>query len=485
MRDSFGRWLFFGCMAIVGLIVVTVLWSALLWLALSIAGLMVIAIGFKVWISWWRMVNQHRLDRAEVITAEAHAQVALADADKKRAEAAAAWQQIRLIPSTYIGAMIDHPNQAGFYNVWTYKQEVSPALKPLMQPPIIDALPEPTLPGPMDLLQILTTFKPSPERIFLALTAQGPLTCSLEGLSHVALASPTGGGKSSLLRMLLAQVLACGATAWLADPHYTAIDPRSGEDWRMIAARLNKPPYTKPRVIKDVLVWLLSEMFRRYELRAQGQRWGAPCYLAIDEWPAILSELDKQDTAEVVSATGKLLRQGRKVDVHLITSSQDFLVETIGSGGEIRANLRTAYFAGGGLATARALLDQQIKLPDTPLGKGLVLLRSEEAMPTPSLVRVPFASNEALYRLLPTGEIPALPPLPLKSVSPLSLASTGPEIGSNLTPSEREKREKQAERERILELHRQGYKPYVIARMLGKAGAYTETIKQIIAEAEE
>ena len=41
-----------------------------------------------------------------------------------------------------------------------------------------------------------------------------------------------------------AQILACGVVAWLADPHFTPRDPRSGEDWRMIAARLAEPPYT-------------------------------------------------------------------------------------------------------------------------------------------------------------------------------------------------------------------------------------------------
>jgi hypothetical protein len=489
VEHNFARWLFFGCIAMVALMVVIVLWQVLTWLAIGIAAAIVISIAFRLWLGWRRGMRQDRLDEAEAVKAEAAAQAALADADKKRAEAAAAWQRIRLIPANYIGAMIDHPNQSSFYNVWTYKQEVSPALKPLVQPlePVVEALPEPRPPGPLDLAQVLTTFTPSAGRILLGMTAQGLVTCALEGLSHVALAAPTGGGKSAIMRLLLAQILACQATVWLADPHYTALDSRSGEDWRMIAVRLAKPPYTQPRQIKDMLVWLLSEMHHRYELRAQGQPWGAPCYLAIDEWPAILSELDKQDTAEVVAATGKLLRQGRKVDVHLITSSQDFLVETIGSGGEMRANLRTAYFAGGGLATARALLDQQIKLPDAPLGKGLVLLRSEEAMPVPSLVRVPYASNEALYRLLPMSQgVPPLPPLPMK-VSPDSLAPdapTEPASGVFLSPLEREKREKASERARILELHEQGFKPYVIARQLGRAGAYTEFVKQVIAEEE-
>ena len=245
-----------------------------------------------------------------------------------------------------------------------------------------------------------------------------------------------------------------------------------------------------PHVIKEVLASLVEELFRRYEQRRRGERW-TPCYLAIDEWPAILSELDRKEGEEVVTLTSKLLRQGRKVDIHLITSSQDFLVETIGGSGEIRANLRTAYFAGGGLATARALLDQHITLPETPLGKGVVLLRSEEALPKPTLVRVPYASNEALYRLLPLDQDEqryweAFPPLPKRqaAISSDFLAAEPAQNVTFLTPRERKEKEKMAERARILELHQQGYPAYSITRMLGKAAAYTEMVKQVIAEAQ-
>jgi hypothetical protein len=407
--------------------VLLLLWSVLLWVALGLLAITLVVVGWLVWGAVHRRRIESRKAVAEAIKMEAEAEQAQAIAEErrasaalKRAEVAAKQAQQNLIPEGYIGAMLRSPEERDLYFPWTYKQEVSPAVARMeQQETVVQEVPTPALPGPTDLSYILGTFQPSPAQILLGLTERGYLTCSLEGVSHVALAAPTGGGKSSIMRLLLAQILACQAMVWLADPHYTPVDPKSGEDWRMIAARLAKPPFTDAHIIKDLLAWLVQEMKRRYALREAGKRWGAPCYLAIDEWPAILSELDKQEQAEVVTLTGKLLRQGRKVDVHLITSSQDFLVETIGSGGEIRSNLRTAYFAGGGLATARALLDQQIKLPETPLGKGVVLLRSEEAQPTPGLTRVPYPSNEALYRLLPMArqaeeEIPPLPSLPLR-----------------------------------------------------------------------
>lgn len=382
--------------------------GALIWMLSSVlfwVGLVLVLVSAGAVIirltSWaWAGVEQARLKAAQRRLVSA-----------KVAEVRA---HLDLIPEGYVGARLRHPAERDLFHVWTYKQEVSPAVVKLEQEAeVVEALP-PALPGPTDLLPLLSTFRPDPTRILLALNAVGMLTCSLEGVSHVALAAPTGGGKSSIMRLLLAQMLFCGAHVWLADPHYTPLDPKTGEDWRMIEARLAQPPFTKPTHIAHVLAELVKEMYRRYDLRHKGQLYGDPCYLAIDEWPAILNGLGK-DAKETTADVITLLRQARKVDMYVITSSQDFLVETIGTGGEVRANLRTAYFAGGGIGTARALLDQKIKLPEeVSLGKGLVMLRSEEAQPVPALVRVPYASNDALYRLLPLAKptLVSSPPIP-------------------------------------------------------------------------
>src|ERR1051326_328952 len=146
----------------------------LFWVVSMPAAALLGIIAFKVWRFWWRILNQMRLDRAAVDVAEA-------EADKKQAEAAAAWRQVHLIPSSYIGAMVERPSDAGLY-VWAPRHS---STKIIESPPI--ELPQPGVPGPIDLFQVLTTFTPSPQRILLAMTATGLLTCSLEGLSHVAL----------------------------------------------------------------------------------------------------------------------------------------------------------------------------------------------------------------------------------------------------------------------------------------------------------
>jgi hypothetical protein len=159
--------------------------------------------------------------------------------------------------------------------------------------------------------------------------------------------------------------------------------------------RLHLQPAVTPDDIRHVLAWLATEELpKRLELRRNGQRVGTPHFLAIDELPAIVA--DVKDAPEHLS---RLLREGRKVGLLTIGAAQDFLVKTIGGAGGVRDCYRTAYYVGGDTQTARVLLDVKGSVDDGSLGQGLAFLRSK-ATPTAQLVRVPLASNEALYSLL-------------------------------------------------------------------------------------
>ncbi len=429
---------------------VLVAWAGYLGL-LAIANITVLSL-----LSWWAL--------AVKIARARHAPVVIRD--KEGAPA-------RVVD----GQIIEHPLYPPSLTSLTYHND--PRINTKQEPVLPPVEVTPALPGPIDLLQTLQTFQPSPERILLGLAPTGPITCSLKGLSHVALAAPTGGGKSSIVRMLASQLLAVGAHMWLADPHFTPLDPESGEDWRPIAARLAQPPFTKPAHIAAVLSQLVAEMHRRYELRERGEMWNGSGYLIMEELPATLASLEKEDARQLVKDYSVLLREARKVGIYLIAVAQDWLADTIGTdGGEIRSNLRTAFFAGGGIGTARALLDQHIKLPeDTALGRGVVLLRNAEAQPAPVLARIPYASNEALYRLLPSPSTqaadfslaPELPPLPMKKAAPAR------ERKPSLVSEEEEKQ--------ILDLAAKGLSPAGIARAMKRAGAFADVVRLVLDEA--
>ncbi len=287
---------------------------------------------------------------------------------------------------------------------------------PLTAPALISAEPEaPALPmGTVDLSELVQTWRPSVDSITLAVGPGGqPYRVHARDLCHVALAGATGGGKSNIMRLLLAQLTAAGAKVVLADPHFTPYDPESGDDWRPIAQRLHMAPAVKAADIRHMLAWMATdELPQRLERRYKGQHVGAPLFLAIDELPSIV-----KDVPEAPEHLARLLREARKVNIFIIGAAQDFLVKTIGGAGAVRDCYRTAFYVGGDAQTARVLLDVRGSVDDGQLGQGLAMLRSK-VTPTAQVVRVPYASNEAISRLLggndmaygPTIDMPARMP---------------------------------------------------------------------------
>ncbi len=278
---------------------------------------------------------------------------------------------------------------------------------PPATPSLITAEPEaPALPvGTVDLSELVQTWRPSVDSITLAVGPGGvPYRVHARELCHVALAGATGGGKSNIMRLLLAQLTAAGAKVVLADPHFTPYDPESGDDWRPIAQRLHMAPALKAADIRHMLAWMATdELPQRLERRYKGQHVGAPLFLAIDELPSIV-----KDVPEAPEHLGRLLREARKVNIFIIGAAQDFLVKTIGGAGAVRDCYRTAFYVGGDAQTARVLLDVRGSVDDGQLGQGLALLRSK-ATPQAALVRVPYASNESIYALLNVPQPTAAP----------------------------------------------------------------------------
>ena len=267
------------------------------------------------------------------------------------------------------------------------------------------------------------------DAITLSVLSNGdPVRTKATRLCHVGIAGATGNGKTVVARYIIAQLLMAGAMMVHCDPHYANVDPKSGEDWRPIRQRLYMPPAYKISDIEEMFKWVLGEMKKRLAQRRAGQMWDAPLFLSIDELPAIIAKLP--DTMDYL---GEILREGRKVDILLITATQDMLVKTLGSAGAVRECFRTGIYVGGDPTTARLLLDIKGKVDDGHLGKGVAMMRSS-ATPIATEVRLPYMSNEALYRLLPTSN-PTSAPLPAhfqNTPAPLPKATSTPvEVGNS------------------------------------------------------
>jgi len=283
----------------------------------------------------------------------------------------------------------------------------------------------PRLPAGDDVFsfsQILDLFNPTADRIFLARTSDGTdLYCHARDLCHVALAGFTGGGKSSIMRMLMLQLCKARMKVLLLNPHYTRYDIESigpdgkpcPEDWTPFEPYLVHPPMEcrKYSVIEHYLKNIAKDLIpKRLEKRAHSQPVGQPYFVVIDELPSIIREIKAApDYMRII------LEEGRKVGVFLISAAQDFLVKTIsptGGGGSIRECYRTAYYVGGDPTTGKVLLDMPPSLiPEDELGKGVVMLRGKPSKKA-AKVYVPYVDNASIYRLLGPSTYQASRPVP-------------------------------------------------------------------------
>ena len=245
-------------------------------------------------------------------------------------------------------------------------------------------------------------FVPSLNKIYLGRLTDGTdVYVTAKDLCHVALAGLTGNGKSSIMRLIMAQLCKIGVTVLLLNPHYMQWDHSGGEDWTPYEPYLEKSPIDCAgyETIETYLEWTAKTLLSNRIKRArEGKPIGKPFFIVIDELPAIVAE-----SKDVPNHIAKLLREGRKYGIFLIVASQDFQVKTIGfEGGGVRKCFKTAFYVGGDVATAKALLNddnQKDPIPENDLGKGTIMLRCS-ATKKAVLTKVPYVDNESLYRLL-------------------------------------------------------------------------------------
>jgi hypothetical protein len=266
-----------------------------------------------------------------------------------------------------------------------------------------DELRAPTPKGNYTFSSVLGEFTPSLESIYLGRRMDGsPIYSTVKGLCHVALAGNTGGGKSSIMRLILSQLCAIRVNVLLLNPHFTWYDLESGEDWTPFKPYLMYDPIECAEY--DVIEHYLHQiakviMPKRKERYRKSLPLGKPYFIAMDELPAII-----KNAPSAAGYIEDILREGRKLGIFLVVAATDFLMSTLSPqgnvGGEIRDNFRTASYVGGGPTTAKTLLDMAPKdIPEDRLGKGTIMIRCQTVKKA-EMAEVPYTDNDALYRLL-------------------------------------------------------------------------------------
>lgn len=383
-------------------------------LLLLVAGVLagVVMLGTTGAVGIWlaRKWDKREAERGRLQPVGGQVSVSLAQADQAALMATAGYWQAQIEQAkrpAFSGA-------ARSERIQIQNGHAAPALpnRPAVElPPPVSA---PMLPGPVALSSALT-WQPDLTRVLIGLDQAGqPIAVSARDLCHVALVGHTGGGKSNAMRLLLGQLLAAGARAVLLDPHYAPFDPddQVTGDWRPIEHRLYRPPAVLPSELAATFDWLNEELDERLARRRAGERNGPPLFCCIDELPSIVAQVD-----QAPNVLTRIVREGRKVGLLAITSSQDFLVKSIGTGSAARDSFRTAVYAGGDAHSAAVLLDMPRRaIDDGPLGRGTVLLRSA-ATPQAALARLPLVTDADLTRLLPMPSDQAAGPRPMLPIS--------------------------------------------------------------------
>src|SRR5215469_617035 len=250
-----------------------------------------------------------------------------------------------------------------------------------------------------DLLK--TGWRPSLDQIYLGTKQSGEhIFVPVAKLWHVALAGATGHGKSSLMRLLMAQLCSLQLSVVLLNPHYTIYDLDQDEDWTPFTPYLKRDPLECAEManIETMLRWMATDLLpRRIERKRRGQSAGKPFFFILDEFPDIKDEI--KDAPALIS---KLLRQGRKYGIYLIVASQGYDVKTLGVEGEggIRKCFRTIFYVGGDPVSVKELLNKKVSdIPENDLGQGTIMLKCA-TIKDPIIASVPYLDNLSLYILL-------------------------------------------------------------------------------------
>ncbi len=277
-----------------------------------------------------------------------------------------------------------------------------------------DVVPIPTVQqGGFTFSEVLARgFRPDLQHIYLGTLDDGTdVIVPVEDLCHVALAGLTGNGKGNIMRLIMSQLCSIGVRVLLLNPHYAGYDQSGGEDWTPFEGNnkkgdpyLQQPPLpcSKLDAIEKYLHWMAYTLLpQRKALMQEYKPIGRPYFMIVDEWPDVVKGCGKQ----VVESLEKLLREGRKYGIFVVVASQDFQVKTIGvDGGGVRKCFKTVFYVGGDNATARALLGDDVAIPEKLLGKGVVMMRCK-IVPS-QIARVPYVDNDALYQLLGPSQLP-------------------------------------------------------------------------------
>jgi hypothetical protein len=518
---EYGKWLLAGCILLLLLLAVIALWSVFFWLSLVLVCLGLVVLGFRVYGLVHLGITQVQLRNAAVAKARAEADQQQAIADQQHAQAAALWNQRKIIPQHAIGMMLDEPGQAQLNQVWTWSQQAG------TRKTEINLLDGPEAEGPA--LPVAPDFRVlrreiGPNHFLLGKYLEPdtgksvPLWAALDDIISLVTIGPQGVGKTTLARSLaLQQVMHAG------ELHVVDYFNDVASEMRAFFPHCYAEPGETEAYAGAVL---FPEMERRAALYRAGERQFPPLLLIVDEWrslrpdcPVLADALEHgfTDWRKLNFRMGLFSVQLERADLGVSKSAvstvclfnaNENLARTWGYGGkEMLEALRALRVAGRGYCVVSGQTLQRyaslIALPNvsSALFREVLLdcRRDIRDRVRAGVVEADRESAKRAWNSLFTSAVPAvegaqLPPLPMK---PSGSSSPSSPAHARIEPADvraylAQKKEKkkttytEAERQEVLRLHFEESIPASrIAKTMGKDTNFYYEVRAILAEAAE
>lgn len=252
--------------------------------------------------------------------------------------------------------------------------------------PLVEIGVPPTLPTAPPLAEILAGgFQPTIDRVLLGYGSEGPIYGPVSALLSTAIAGRPNQGKSTLLRLVYAQLLRAGGSVAIYDPHGSILDDVGAAPARLVAS--------SGRELDDAAAWLDGELEHRLDLYRKGQRVFQPLLNLCDEFPVI-----SLASPTLVKAAGRVVLEGRKVGMYALISGQGLPAEQF-NGRLVRDALSSRYVFKTSAAEARraGLSGDAAKLVEG-LSPGRAML---DGPIMPAIVAIPNTTAADLVGLTP------------------------------------------------------------------------------------
>jgi hypothetical protein len=309
-------------------------------------------------------------------------------------------------------------------------------------------------PAPYDLIEVMRRFPLSPENIFLGKGNGREFTCNpRKELCHGAFNAVSGRGKTIMVKGIESQILRVGHEVIHADIKFTLVD-EFGNDYRPVARALMQQgdiaalglPHLLMRDehIVRMIEWLAGpELMRRLAMYARGDHSYSVLYVFLEELAYLVNTYKHLGPVIV-----RLLIVGRSLGIKVFAVAQSFQVQNLKLNSGMRENFESAWFLGGDIHSAAALLDMSrhdlellLTQNNIKLGSGVSLFRNNSIAYEADILRAGMASNDFVYWFFGKADGFMLPDYILPELDILGNGGMPPY--GRVVPSEEQKRDTQ------------------------------------------